>query len=625
MNDSDFLACGAQNLRVLSDRERSKVHIVRCDGKLQVLKFERPTSGTVTPDLLKRQARLQELSRGPGLLPILAHGATASGWLWQMLPLGNNLPGLPDLQTETGVQQYTPLTLRTRTQELGPATAIQIAAWGQRLCSALSLLHQSGLVHRDVNPSNIIFLDGTPRLGDYGLVGEPGTQPDFCGTEGFQPLEGTNDPGADLFALGRALYEAWTGRDRLEFPSLPKALLLDPDWQKHGMGLNELILRSDGGRNRHRFASAEEFGKALLDVEIGKMPVNRRVWLKVTIGAGLAAATGLTILSRNRPDHALKWERVRDSGFLVENWAGNVWTVDWSQRFMHSLGNINHAIGLKAMGQSVNLDTFEVIPTRVQSVSRQVIAVAWDPARKFLICSSNGKGPMYSWKPGEGELTHLGGGQPSLEHFEAMPYWNQFTARAGILSGYGKFQVRNDRWEFDIQRKEWIQMEPHDLNRPFWPRAGIIALQCPGRRGDNHLYFIGGLGSPTGKQGKEEPDLAGFNGLFHVLDDLWSVNLETGIWQRLIKPGTLRPNRAALLFHHPTLRALVIVLRHEPNAKKAGHTQALLLKLNRPEHLHELEMVGTPSTLGSVSGYGIDPRDGRLLVLANDGIFKISI
>lgn len=67
------------------------------------------------------------------------------------------------------------------------------------------------------------------------------------------------------------------------------------------------------------------------------------------------------------------------------------------------------------------------------------------------------------------------------------------------------------------------------------------------------------------------------------------------------------------------------MLRRELNAKKPAVAHALLLKLNRPEHLHELEMVGTPSTLGSVSGYGVDPRDGRLLVLANDGIFKISI
>ena len=97
------------------------------------------------------------------------------------------------------------------------AAAAQVAEWGQRVCGALRVLHEAGLVHRDVKPANLLFVEGQLCLADYGLVGEPGSQHDFSGTEGFIPLEGTPDSTADLFALlvpclgcGRA--DGW-GRD----------------------------------------------------------------------------------------------------------------------------------------------------------------------------------------------------------------------------------------------------------------------------------------------------------------------------------------------------------------------------------------------------------------------------
>ena len=64
---------------------------------------------------------------------------------------------------------------------------------------------------RDIKPSNIIFVGGRPKLADIGLVTDAGDARSIVGTEGYLAPEGPGTPQADIFALGRVLYEATTG------------------------------------------------------------------------------------------------------------------------------------------------------------------------------------------------------------------------------------------------------------------------------------------------------------------------------------------------------------------------------------------------------------------------------
>ena len=89
-----------------------------------------------------------------------------------------------------------------------------------QLADALRAVHEVGLVHRDVKPRNVILEAGNrARLVDFGFaapVGSLGPR-DSAGTRRYSAPEQFRSPDrvdarADLYALGRVLFECLTGR-----------------------------------------------------------------------------------------------------------------------------------------------------------------------------------------------------------------------------------------------------------------------------------------------------------------------------------------------------------------------------------------------------------------------------
>jgi predicted Ser/Thr protein kinase len=100
-----------------------------------------------------------------------------------------------------------------------------------QICSALTHAHQHGVVHRDINPSNIIVQPNDQiKILDFGLACPAGTE-DFsnAGTVYYMAPEQINggpvDQRTDIYALGITAYEMVTGKR--PFPEDNAKALLD--------------------------------------------------------------------------------------------------------------------------------------------------------------------------------------------------------------------------------------------------------------------------------------------------------------------------------------------------------------------------------------------------------------
>src|SRR6187401_2639991 len=96
--------------------------------------------------------------------------------------------------SETLDARYSACTLRLELKQDGVLPIDRCIEIGHALASALAYLHTHQLVHRDVKPSNVIFVGGVPKLADIGLVAGVDDARSFVGTEGYIPPEGPGAP-----------------------------------------------------------------------------------------------------------------------------------------------------------------------------------------------------------------------------------------------------------------------------------------------------------------------------------------------------------------------------------------------------------------------------------------------
>ena len=143
----------------------------------------------------------------------------------------------------------------------------------QKIGSATEACHAQGIVHCDLNLSNVITAHGNPYLIDFGqarystsspnrVFGTPGrTPPEFLDpTAAISPILG------DVYCLGVMLYELLTqslpqagyGVDEIATPTLPSQIRdgVDPE-------LDQICLTAIANSPADRFQSVKQFNSAL--------------------------------------------------------------------------------------------------------------------------------------------------------------------------------------------------------------------------------------------------------------------------------------------------------------------------------------------------------------------------
>jgi serine/threonine protein kinase len=219
----------------------------------------------------------------------------AAGYFYYVMELAddshaNSLPARENGTEPLLLDSYAPRTLSSELKGRGRLPLDECIQIALSLAKALDYLHRQGLVHRDVKPSNIIFVRGVPKLADVGLVTGAGEARSFVGTEGFIPPEGPGRPQADIYSLGIVLYVLSTGKSHQEFPEPPSDLTA---WPEHARWLefNAILQKACQADWRERYRSAEQMRDDLELLRRGESVRAKRVaQRRLAVASKLAVA-----------------------------------------------------------------------------------------------------------------------------------------------------------------------------------------------------------------------------------------------------------------------------------------------------------------------------------------------
>ena len=253
--------------------------------------------------------RYEPVSRSSGgLVHILHIGRNeAEGYFYYVMELADNASGNPasanpanrNEQTEAAAvslpDNYHPRTLRSDLKRSGRLSTAECLRLAIDVSSGLGQLHRNGLVHRDVKPGNIIYVNGHAKLADIGLVTTEGEKRTFVGTEGYVPPEGPGSARADLYALGVVLYEASTGFSPERLPDVPAEWFSTPEGDQ-ALELHEITLKACEGQRERRYVNADAMQAELALLQSGESVRHTRALRRRYARLRLSGLVGTSLL-----------------------------------------------------------------------------------------------------------------------------------------------------------------------------------------------------------------------------------------------------------------------------------------------------------------------------------------
>jgi len=198
--------------------------------------------------------------------------------------------GLEDGTRYIVMEHFAGPSLRNVLDQRGWLPAAESVAIVLPVLDALAYAHESGLVHRDVKPGNVLVGDGgrPVKVTDFGIAkaafagGKLTTTGSLLGTVRYispEQVEGREvDARSDLYSAGAVMYETLTGRPPFEGPNdVATAMMrlttdpLPPRAVRPGIprGVESVVLRSMARRAEDRFPSAQAM-RAVLERAVGR-------------------------------------------------------------------------------------------------------------------------------------------------------------------------------------------------------------------------------------------------------------------------------------------------------------------------------------------------------------------
>jgi serine/threonine protein kinase len=173
----------------------------------------------------------------------------------------------------------------------GPLTADQTASVGVQLCCALDVLHQRGILHRDIKPTNLLRAgNGRVLLTDFGISKIPDASGEATDTDqvmgSFLYMAPEQRLGmdaviveSDLYAVGTTLFKLVTNRTPMDIFALP----IDHErWQSVPEALRPILRWATQFDPSARPSSARDLGRALAELappELFEEQPHLRAWL----------------------------------------------------------------------------------------------------------------------------------------------------------------------------------------------------------------------------------------------------------------------------------------------------------------------------------------------------------